>query len=246
MKTTNLKGMGNSRGNAAISMLQGDLRQLLSAYSNVTYIASYDIATNKVRDVYAIEGFEAYYIYFEATSGTSAYHTMGVCLRGNEDTNTVIVSLLTGTNTTTQVENIYTLQCNCYTFSKNNILYGLLFDYNDTTPNGYIAFNIQDSGNYICFGDRALFETAGGAPYYINYTYPQGTYSVAEKAIKVKPMITATQTSGSSAIIDMLDNVYKFINAAFNTMYFTLIEVNGVRYRQVYQRYLFLEDGDEE
>ena len=173
MITTNLKGMGNSRGNATINMLQGDLRQLLSAYSNVTYIGSYDISTTKVRDVYAIDGFDAYYIYFEATSDTSTYHTMGVCLRGNEDTTTVIVSQMTGTGTATQVDNIYTVRCNCYTFSKNDILYGLLFDYNDTTPNVYMAFNVQDSGNYICFGDRALFETAGGAPYYINYTYPQ-------------------------------------------------------------------------
>lgn len=246
MKTTKLKGMGtNYKSNATINMLQGDLRQLLTSYSNVTYINSYTIG-NKVRDVYSIDGFDAYYIYFEATmESSSGYHIMGVCLQGSETANTGIVSLQTGTTTATQIENMYTIFCNCYTFSKNNILYGLLFDSNGTTPNGYIAFNIQDSGNYICFGDRALFETAGGAPYYINYSYPQGTYSVEEKAIKVKPMITATQTSSSAAIIDMLDNIYKFINAAFNTMNFTLIEVNGIRYRQIYQHYLFVEDGDE-
>lgn len=248
MITTTLAGEGTSPGYAVVDLIQGDLRDLLTSYDNIHFVDSYPM-TQGVRDVYEIDGFEDYYVCFENSgSGNSTYMYVEIFKRGDEQTSgssSAIVYDGDAGGSYTTILNVSRYECVCYTFSKNNILYGIAFNYNGSTPHSYLAFLIQDSGNYICRNENVVVEGTGGTKYYINQYYPNGTYSITEKAIKVKPMITAINNSNSYAIIDMLDNLYKFINAAFyNTYNFTLIEVDGVRYRQVYLHYLFLEDGD--
>lgn len=242
MKVSSVTGVSNSYGNATLVAMSGAIRSALTSYRNVTFVERYSIDEDHCRDVYAIGGINNLYLTIENEATYNTSIVVRVYLKNNVHTNSYIYTITLQLGGEILGETTYSFDNKLYTFSENGRLYCLMFSTQDSTPTNYIGI---DSG-YLYINDLACKDDSYGTKQYVNAYIPNITYSETEKALKIKPLITADNIASATAFYSISGILYKMINSAFSAMNFSLIQVGDTKYRQVYANYLFVKNGDDE
>lgn len=241
MKTTNITGIATNASGSAVAAMETAIRPILTAYDNITFVERYTVASGRYRDIYAIDEIENLYFTLENESTTNGYITVRVFLKDNVYTNTYIETYTVNCVTDIVVD-YFAFNNFLYTFSKNNKLYALMLAPKNALAPAFVAF---ESG-YIYIKETACKDDIAGSKQSLNRYIPNVTYAEAEKALFSKQIITTSNNSSSTPFQSISNVIFKILNQQFNTMNFSLIDIDGVKYRQVYQYYLFIENGDEE
>jgi hypothetical protein len=244
MKTINAMGAGASNiGEASYDAIHGDIKNLLTSYANVTFVKTVT-TTNGNRDVYEIDGIDGYYFTLENQATSNAYIDIRVYVRGNEETSTYIDSYTTqwvGDPSTKTVSNPF------YAFSKNNVLYAFATAPQGGLPTGYVAFFEENNAGYMCIRNICAIDDTNHTKAYISQYAPNVNFAETEKALSANAIITTTNNSSNTNLLAVLTKIKKFITTTFNsTNSFTLIDVNGTKYRQVYTGSIFIDNGDDD
>lgn len=248
MKITQIEAYGNSSANATNSLLDEPLMQLLESFDNVTFVEKFEYSSELYRWIYEIEDFDNFYLVIQKESGVNTTITIKVFLKDNIYTNNYLLTITSSSTSETISSYLYRATANIYIVSKNNKLLAFAF-MNTTTSisNQFVVFCQQDKNYVISQSGSTIYtytDDANGTRHLLNtYLLPQ--YIINEKSLKRNALITETNSS-TSPFVDILNNLYHFINSQFLAMSMACIEVDGVRYRQVFNNYLFIEDGDTE
>lgn len=244
MIVRNLHGSGSDYGIATLNMLN-DFKTLFIAYDNISFIERYTVnAENGIcRDIYAISGFDKYYITLQNETNYNTNVIFRIVTRGNEHTETCVYESMWPAYGTLGANDIPIAESKFYAISKDNVLKAFTLlgrDYDVTDQ--MICFVTQDSANYILYhNDYALVNNIQSDIYRINTFNP--AFNINEKALK-KRLIITEYNSYDSLFIDVIDTMYYFVNSQFFSMTLALIQVDNIRYRQVYESCIFIEDGD--
>lgn len=240
MKTLPITGIDTYLSNAntkAIEAIDAWIRE----YDNVTYIGNITISycTRYIYDI----GHTNTYLTIESASTTNS--NIYVCLMYKDHAEEAYSSStgrarlqINGGNR--QADGKYYSEILLYFFSKNNNLYAFTGCTLTGTPNAYIAWN----SDYIYISNTVYADDLNNSVYCISDYFPNVSYNQSEKALMSKAYITATNANGA-VYIDESDDVYKIVNTQFQSMTFTLIDIDGKRYRNVGANYLFIENGDD-
>lgn len=244
MIVRNLHGSGSDYGIATLNMLN-DFKTLFIAYDNISFIERYTVnAENGIcRDIYAISGFDKYYITLQNETNYNTNVIFRIVTRGNEHTETCVYESMWPAYGTLGANDTPIAQSKFYAISKNNVLKAFtLLDKEYSVSNQMVCFVTQDSNNYILYNNTyALVNNIQGNIYQVNTVNP--SFNTNEKAIK-KNLIITDYNSYNSLFIDIIDSMYYFINSQFASMTLALIQVGNKKYRQIYENCIFIEDGD--
>lgn len=244
MIVTEISGGGNTYGGAVKSMLD-KFKVLFTAYTNISFIERYavDTSTNIYRDIYEVTGFDKYYIAFQVGADYNADIVFQIYKKADCHTNNPIFEMIWGGDGGMSADNTYYAKYKLYAIGNNNILHGFtLLGYMQDVERQFIIFStLSNSGNcYICSYNSAIINSDTPTSY--DYNTNLVNFNESEKALKQNLVITY----GYSDYVDIIYGLDLFINSQFKNMTFALIQVGNKRYRQVYENYIFVEDGDNE
>ena len=247
MIVTEILGSGASYGEAIKSMLN-NFKNLFIAYSNVSFIERYevDIINNIYRDIYEVTGFDKYYIAFQIEADSNVDIVFQIYKKADCHTNNPIFEMIWSGDGGMSVDDTYYVQYKLYAIGNNNILHGFtLLGYMQDVGHQFIIFSTSsNSGNsYICSYNSAIINSDTPTSY--NYKTNLVNFNETEKALKQNLVITYDYDY-YSVFVDIIYGLDLFINSQFENMTFALIQVGNKRYRQVYENYIFVEDGDTE
>ena len=245
MIVTEILGSGVNYGEALKSMLN-NFKTLFIAYSNVSFIERYevDIGNNIYRDIYEVTGFDKYYIAFQIEAEYNVDIVFQIYKKADCHTNNPIFEMTWSGDGGMSADNTYYVKYKLYAIGNNNILHGFtLLGYMQAVEHQFIIFSTSsNSGNcYICNYNSAIINSDTPTSY--NYNTNLVNFNESEKALKQNLVITYGYYSD---FVDIIYGLDLFINSQFKNMTFALIQVGNKRYRQVYENYIFVEDGDTE
>lgn len=242
-------GSGSFWGPATNDMLN-NFKTLLTAYSNITFVEKYLVDSNEGiwRYIYAVDGFDKYYLTFQNGASYNNDVVFSIFIRGNEHTDAYVYQSIWNGSGILGANDTYVAEYKFYAIANNGVLkaFTLLGKEHNITYQ-MICFVKQSTNNYIIYQSGydilALVNNTNHSIYIINYN--NFTFNTNEKALKKNAIITQSYEV-NSLYIDQIDSMWHLINNQFSEMTFALIKVSNVKYRQVYGYCLFIEDGDTE
>ena len=244
MIVTEILGSGASYGEAIKNMLN-NFKILFTAYSNISYVERYavDVSNNIYRDIYEVTGFDKYYIAFQDGADYNTDIVFQIYEKADYHTNNPIYEMVWKGDGGLSANDTPYAKYKFYAFSSNNVLRGFtLIGYSQDVSCQMIVFATStESGNhYICSYNSAIVNSDTPTSY--SYDSRLVEFNEAEKALKQNLVIT----NGNNNYVDIIYGLDLFINSQFENMTFSLIQVGNKKYRQVFENFMFIENGDDE
>lgn len=231
---------------AFLPLLDEVLKAHLTSFDNVTFVERYPLTnTDQYRWIYAIDGFDAFYLAIQNERNYNLNFQVRVYLRDYVYTDTHLFNI---SLTAKSIDN-YTAGLDIYSISENNVLKALATVGSAALNTQFVTFLSQDNDKYVLYANstsslNAFSNNNDGVRSYVNMN-ESPKVSTAEVALK-KHAILTDNTQSNSAFVDILKDMYEIINNQFSTMTNALVAIDGVKYRQIYPNYMFVKDGDTE
>lgn len=222
---------GNYAGavNDAIMKLKSELE----SYDNITFVEAYDKGNSMTRYIFSVEGYDNYYLTFESLATSNTAMSMRIYEKDNVYSGNLVWEYSVGA--TSQFGHYASILA--YIISENNKIKAITYSPLNAVPSNFFVF----SEKYIYY-DKKVYDIINKIKYDIN-TQQLPAYTIPEQAIKKTAIITSGNGS-TSPFIDVYNDILFFINSQFSNMTLACIEVNGIRYRQISNNYLFIKDNE--
>lgn len=241
-------GAGTSQNMATLEALEA-FNTYFTAFDNVELVEKFNISGNAYRYIYLVNGFEN--IYFCLENSTTASSNL-VYLSFRIAANIHATANAGNSLYTTQFGAVYGsgIGFDSYILAKNNNVYGItVTQYGIPIPlnifvnqsgEKYIIRAMGSTGEAI----SAYADDATGSRYYIN-NMANYAYAESEKALLKNAIVTLANTQSSNYVLKVSE-LFFVISSQLQTFTLALIDIEGVKYRQVGAQYLFALDGDSE
>ena len=214
------------------------VKPYLLQFDNITYEGSYDITDGITRYCFAIEGYENLLLFLQPQNSSSSPITYGICTVASKSNNESLSVRSAGSTAVTSEFKITMMKI--YTISKSNRLTTLGFTTNtDYRKNPSYSFVRQGNSRYIYTPNDVLY--LDSSPNATRRTY---TTAVSNNLNEIALKRQAIVTNGST-LMDQLEDLYQFYNNNFTQCNYTLIDINGLTYRQIGPNGIFIEDNEE-
>ena len=240
MVVKNLTSIQGSTVAESMLDLLTKISQEIRSFDNVTLVEVYEPTTNVKRYLYELDDFEDDYLFITNNNSSSLMIYYGFISKTDSHGSTNRISVSTTTKTiSTRVYGV-----DLYLLSNNNILKGFSVNATSNLSMNYIIFTIEENEPYVLYknGSNVGVYKSTNSPImkYLYLSYPYA--STSGVAIKRKALVQ--EGANISGLYMIFENVIVFSNTEFNSNTNKCIMVDGKKYRQVYDKGIFVEDVD--
>lgn len=248
MITKRIIGIQGTNNSAIVLSVIQQLDEYLQTLDGVSFVETFNVSGNSYRYIYLINGFENLYLCFENSTSTSAKYII-MTLR-------TVTQIHSTSNTGATIT--YSVGFNEYAafdfflMMYDGRLKGIRYKAVDSTNNyAFWYFVNQPNGKWMIDTSTAASnslnaytdDTLGTRLYLTNNG--NFDFSVAEQCL-FRHAIISSSNAVNGTYLSMVNDLFLLNNENFFQFTGVLVEINGVRYRNINHRYLFALDGDTE
>ena len=228
----------------ADDIIVNHIKPLLLSFDNITYEGAYDITSYSTRYCFAIDGISNILLFFEHSTSISYPINIGICRQDQKDSaNSLLYSNWGYVNFESGVGTKF--KTTVYTISKSNKLKTIATYASSVTS--YFTLSLVNVNN-----QRHIFISTHETNVR-NYLYPDNNmgirYEIYTTGITNNldgiALYRRALINNSSILLGQLDDLYQYSHSNFNIKsIFNVIDVDGIKYRQIGSYGLFIEDNE--
>lgn len=239
---------GSSIGDAVISCAE-IFTTYIQSFSNVTFYEKFTKGDGVYRYIYKISGFENLFLCLENDSRSN--YSVGLSVRteahihdtGGISSNAVMCMTISAAYASVAGFDVYFI-------AKNGVLKVIGINQVGSVTYPPILIIYQPEANYFSYrsGPTTYIykDDSSATRFFMNNFNGLFALTDSEKATMCNAAIVS-DTATYPKFLSLIDDFCYICNEQFKEFTsFVCVSINGVKYRQVAQRYVFIEDGDTE
>ena len=111
----------------------------------------------------------------------------------------------------------------------------------------FVSFHATVDNHYVLFQPSASVQAySDDTQSYLNYVQVQTPYFNSGEVALKRNLLLTVNTNVESVVTDLIEDTWQIANSQFSNMILARVAIDGVKYRQIHNEYIFIKDGDTE